>query len=262
MKEFKSKPWWASFCSLLHPFHLLSHGPCQAMADRFTSRSTFKIANGPCDQDAKLNENYNHKELVFFSLLFLSVSLLSPPSSFCPRENAKKIKKMQALPTSVMAISSLPSSSAGRFTPFRRSPFSIFLHFSASEARALKLGAVKGAQAGRIRSSQEPESQEPLRRPLVSPSSEDEEDDLIRKSRSEDVSEGEDLRGGSRRRRQDWMDWEDQILQDTVPLVSFVRMILHSGKYAFFQAILYSQDPTFLIFGYILVSGCLSFYEI
>ena len=58
------------------------------------------------------------------------------------------------------------------------------------------------------------------------------------------------------------MDWEDQILQDTVPLVSFVRMILHSGKYAFFQAILYSQDPTFLIFGYILVSGCLSFYKI
>ncbi|XP_042014292.1 uncharacterized protein LOC121762474 [Salvia splendens] len=26
------------------------------------------------------------------------------------------------------------------------------------------------------------------------------------------------------------MDWEDQILEDTVPLVGFVRMILHSGK--------------------------------
>ncbi|RDX68366.1 Protein DCL, chloroplastic, partial [Mucuna pruriens] len=28
-----------------------------------------------------------------------------------------------------------------------------------------------------------------------------------------------------------WVDWEDQILDDTVPLVGFVRMILHSGQY-------------------------------
>ncbi|KAK2445603.1 DCL protein [Trifolium repens] len=28
-----------------------------------------------------------------------------------------------------------------------------------------------------------------------------------------------------------WVDWEDQILEDTVPLVGFVRMILHSGLY-------------------------------
>nr|GEU97139.1 protein DCL, chloroplastic-like [Tanacetum cinerariifolium] len=28
-----------------------------------------------------------------------------------------------------------------------------------------------------------------------------------------------------------WLDYEDQILEDTVPLVGFVRMILHSGKY-------------------------------
>lgn len=28
----------------------------------------------------------------------------------------------------------------------------------------------------------------------------------------------------------EWVDWEDQILEDTVPLVGFVRMILHSGK--------------------------------
>jgi hypothetical protein len=27
-----------------------------------------------------------------------------------------------------------------------------------------------------------------------------------------------------------WVDWEDRILEDTVPLVGFVRMILHSGK--------------------------------
>ncbi|XVF39931.1 hypothetical protein PTKIN_Ptkin01aG0072200 [Pterospermum kingtungense] len=29
----------------------------------------------------------------------------------------------------------------------------------------------------------------------------------------------------------EWVDWEDMILEDTVPLVGFVRMILHSGKY-------------------------------
>ena len=27
-----------------------------------------------------------------------------------------------------------------------------------------------------------------------------------------------------------WVDWEDKILEETVPLVSFVRSILHSGK--------------------------------
>ena len=27
-----------------------------------------------------------------------------------------------------------------------------------------------------------------------------------------------------------WVDWEDKILEDTVPLVGFVRMLIHSGK--------------------------------
>jgi hypothetical protein len=27
-----------------------------------------------------------------------------------------------------------------------------------------------------------------------------------------------------------WVDWEDQILEDPVPLVAFVRLILHSGQ--------------------------------
>uniref|UniRef100_A0A2P2JN47 Protein DCLic n=1 Tax=Rhizophora mucronata TaxID=61149 RepID=A0A2P2JN47_RHIMU len=29
----------------------------------------------------------------------------------------------------------------------------------------------------------------------------------------------------------EWVDWEDRILKDTVPLVRFARMILHSGRY-------------------------------
>lgn len=31
----------------------------------------------------------------------------------------------------------------------------------------------------------------------------------------------------------EYVDWEDRILEDTVPLVGFVRMVLHSGKYVF-----------------------------
>ncbi|KAL8145166.1 protein DCL homolog, chloroplastic-like [Apium graveolens] len=30
---------------------------------------------------------------------------------------------------------------------------------------------------------------------------------------------------------EEYVDWEDRILEDTVPLVGFVRMVLHSGKY-------------------------------
>lgn len=41
--------------------------------------------------------------------------------------------------------------------------------------------------------------------------------------------EGVQQRKGPQR---EWVDWEDLILEDTVPLVGFVRMILHSGKYA------------------------------
>ncbi|KAE8695819.1 Protein DCL [Hibiscus syriacus] len=34
-----------------------------------------------------------------------------------------------------------------------------------------------------------------------------------------------------KRNRSEQIDWEDRILEDTVPLVGFVRMIIHSGKY-------------------------------
>ncbi|GFQ06629.1 protein dcl chloroplastic [Phtheirospermum japonicum] len=57
--------------------------------------------------------------------------------------------------------------------------------------------------------------------------------DLLRKPVASSPSDGEDddeseKKGGD---GDTWVDWEDQILQDTVPLVGFVRMILHSGKY-------------------------------
>ncbi|KAL5982473.1 hypothetical protein ACLOJK_016545 [Asimina triloba] len=43
-----------------------------------------------------------------------------------------------------------------------------------------------------------------------------------------DVGEKSAAGGGGRKRR--WVHWEDQILEETVPLVGFVRMILHSGN--------------------------------
>ncbi|CAL4967161.1 unnamed protein product [Urochloa decumbens] len=43
------------------------------------------------------------------------------------------------------------------------------------------------------------------------------------------VEEG--VQGRRKAPEREWVDWEDLILEDTVPLVGFVRMILHSGKY-------------------------------
>jgi hypothetical protein len=56
-----------------------------------------------------------------------------------------------------------------------------------------------------------------LRKPIV-PS----EKDLV--GISEEVEDSEE------EKEEGFVDWEDRILEDTVPLVGFVRMILHSGK--------------------------------
>ncbi|KAK8921859.1 hypothetical protein KSP39_PZI020402 [Platanthera zijinensis] len=63
-----------------------------------------------------------------------------------------------------------------------------------------------------------------LRRPVVSPAATEEEVEEDEGSAPEGVV-------GEREEEGDWVDWEDQILEETVPLVGFVRMILHSGKY-------------------------------
>ncbi|KNA07263.1 hypothetical protein SOVF_173490 [Spinacia oleracea] len=75
--------------------------------------------------------------------------------------------------------------------------------------------------------SQESYGSDLLRKPIVSsPSShddnsvQDDTENLEAENDYEKVAEGER-----------WVDWEDQILEDTVPLVGFVRMILHSGTY-------------------------------
>lgn len=65
-----------------------------------------------------------------------------------------------------------------------------------------------------------------LRKPSILPDkdpggvSEEKEEDVQRNASYKEEAEVDE-----------WVDWEDQILEDTVPLVGFVRMILHSGKY-------------------------------
>ncbi|KAA8537753.1 hypothetical protein F0562_027666 [Nyssa sinensis] len=61
-----------------------------------------------------------------------------------------------------------------------------------------------------------------LRKPVISPAVDS----------TRDSSRLSDDEVENKRTEEDgWVDWEDQILDDTVPLVGFVRMILHSGKY-------------------------------
>ncbi|XP_052202752.1 protein DCL, chloroplastic-like [Diospyros lotus] len=80
-----------------------------------------------------------------------------------------------------------------------------------------------------------------LRKPVVSPAVDESEKESVGLSEEED----EDDSGGSRE-GDGWVDWEDQILEDTVPLVGFVRMILHSGKYESGDRLLPEHEKTIL----------------
>ncbi|KAL5777761.1 hypothetical protein ACOSP7_010687 [Xanthoceras sorbifolium] len=60
-----------------------------------------------------------------------------------------------------------------------------------------------------------------LRKPIITPTSRN----LSGNSDQEDGSEDED------EDEEGFIDWEERIFEDTVPLVGFVRMILHSGTY-------------------------------
>lgn len=90
--------------------------------------------------------------------------------------------------------------------------------------RLCRCAAVKtGSEGGGIRS----DNAELLRKPVIST-------ELETTSESEELvkEESDDEVGKKSGDGEGWVDWEDQILEDTVPLVGFVRMILHSGKYA------------------------------
>ncbi|KAH7520175.1 protein DCL homolog, chloroplastic [Ziziphus jujuba] len=88
--------------------------------------------------------------------------------------------------------------------------------------RTRRVCALK-TEGGRVSSSQHAYAPGLLKKPVVVVSQPPD-----RKEEEEDQVEEEE-RDGSECNQ--WVDWEDKILEDTVPLVGFVRTILHSGKY-------------------------------
>lgn len=69
-----------------------------------------------------------------------------------------------------------------------------------------------------------------LKKPLVStPLPIEEQDESSLRGEEEGKAKGKKTKR-AKAAAEEWVDWEDQILEDTVPLVGFVRMILHSGK--------------------------------
>ncbi|KAI3465349.1 hypothetical protein Pfo_022012 [Paulownia fortunei] len=78
------------------------------------------------------------------------------------------------------------------------------------------------------------------RKPVVLPSANDDEESA-KKYSDGDESERKGRDGET------WVDWEDQILEDTVPLLVFVRMILHSRKQASLISFLNTQQGVQLL---------------
>ncbi|XP_030454415.1 protein DCL homolog, chloroplastic [Syzygium oleosum] len=120
------------------------------------------------------------------------------------------------------------------FSPLAMPPFSLHRAAPPPPVRALWTGS--GGGGGRVR-SREALGSDVVRRPIVSPAK-----DLTGDSVGDEASGGAEKadlsgRGGEdseeevEEEEEEWVDWEDKILEDTVPLVGFVRMILHSGRY-------------------------------
>lgn len=114
-----------------------------------------------------------------------------------------------------------PSNFHLTFIPISFSSSSVILSSPLYQTTSLRVRfcALTTDPDGGRTASQESSGADLLRKPSIVP---DEESGGI--SEEEDGSKEKGNKG-------EWIDWEDRILQDTVPLVGFVRMILHSGKY-------------------------------
>ncbi|KAG8377604.1 hypothetical protein BUALT_Bualt08G0050300 [Buddleja alternifolia] len=129
-------------------------------------------------------------------------------------------------------MTSITSSNSATIPYFHRKPISqnlILSPFSISFplTKSHRLCAIKTGPNG----SQETTSSygaDLLRKPVVSPPTNDDEVSAKEYSDDDDDDDESEKKDGD---GDTWVDWEDQILEDTVPLVGFVRMILHSGKY-------------------------------
>lgn len=102
-------------------------------------------------------------------------------------------------------------------TPPLSSPlFSPFAFRTSPRFPSLRTGAGRGRSRG-----QAPREPDLIRKPSIPTSDEGSE-----------LSTGLEENGNHRYSEYyQWVDWEDQILEETVPLVRFVRMILLSGRY-------------------------------
>lgn len=87
---------------------------------------------------------------------------------------------------------------------------------------ALKTASSEG---GRVTGSQHAYAPSLLKKPVVVSQPHDRDED-----EKEDEEEEEEEEDDAEAERDKWVDWEDKILEETVPLVGFVRTILHSGK--------------------------------
>ncbi|XP_042481994.1 uncharacterized protein LOC122062425 isoform X2 [Macadamia integrifolia] len=96
------------------------------------------------------------------------------------------------------------------------------LHFRA--LCALKTGSDGGSVGSR-----DAYNSEILRKPVMSSVDDDVGSAKAAISNSDFGEPAEEGKKGYKE-EDEWVDWEDRILQDTVPLVGFVRMILHSGS--------------------------------
>lgn len=105
---------------------------------------------------------------------------------------------------------------------YQRSPFALSLSFCFTTSFESRLCALNtGPDSSNIIQNREGFGSDFLRKPIVvSPKKElgrisEEEDESVGKRKYDDGEE---------------KNWEDKILEVTVPLVGFVRTILHSGK--------------------------------
>ncbi|GJM86954.1 hypothetical protein PR202_ga02859 [Eleusine coracana subsp. coracana] len=108
--------------------------------------------------------------------------------------------------------------------------------FLALRGRRRGHGRAVAAVRAREQGAAPPDPAAILRRPEVTttvPVEEETESDTESSSdgSGEDEAPEEGIQQRSKVPEREWVDWEDLILEDTVPLVGFVRMILHSGKY-------------------------------
>ncbi|KAK0576258.1 hypothetical protein LWI29_014579 [Acer saccharum] len=108
------------------------------------------------------------------------------------------------------------------------SPVILSFPFYRTTSLRLRVSALKsnGDKIG----SQESYGSNLLRKPIISSTSRDLSGNLDKEESSEEEEE-EDDEEEEEEEEEAWIDWEDKILEETVPLVGFVRMLLHSGRY-------------------------------